>query len=123
MHESTDGKSKSNDDPIPDSHFAELERAAERRRECGPAIEPTSIEEEYFRNFAIIDEIAAPIRKAITQFTTPPTLPDYGPLEEIGRGGMGVVYRAKITRRTASTLSKLFDQIELQMARKKTSCD
>ena len=94
MHESTDGKSKSNDDPIPDSHFAELERAAERCRERDPAIEPTSIEEEHLRIFAIIDEIAAPIRKAITQFTMPLTLPDYGPLEEIGRGGMGVVYRA-----------------------------
>jgi len=94
MSDSYADKSESTDDETADSHLAELERAAERSRERVQAIAPTCFEKEHIRYFAIIDELASPIRSAISQITSPPTLPDYGPLEEIGRGGMGVVYRA-----------------------------
>ncbi len=82
------------DDELADSHLAELERAAEQRREFDQAIEPTCIEQEHLRYFSFIEGLASPIRTAISQMASPPTLPDYGPLEEVGYGGMGAVYRA-----------------------------
>ncbi len=42
----------------------------------------------------IVDELAAPVRSAIAAVDAPPRLQDYEELTEIGRGGMGVVYRA-----------------------------
>ena len=94
MSDSAVDNSESYADETADSHLAELERAAEQRRESVRAIAPSCIELEHLRYFAIVDELASPIRSAISHVASPPTLTDYGPLEEVGRGGMGVVYRA-----------------------------
>ena len=88
-------KPKSTDDEIANSPFTELERAAEQSRELVEAVDLSCMDEEDLRNFAFIEELASPVRSAIFHMASPPTLPDYGPLVEVGRGGMGVVYCAE----------------------------
>ncbi len=51
--------------------------------------------EAHKRLFQVVDDITAPIRTALCSRESPPVLDDYDELVEIGRGGMGVVYRAK----------------------------
>ena len=80
--------------PLTDDELADLERAME----SGQAIrrpEIASIQNrEYSDAYRKIDLLAAPIRSAISSADEPPSLQDYGTLTEIGRGGMGIVYRA-----------------------------
>lgn len=51
--------------------------------------------EQHKKLFRIIDDLTSPIRTALCIAESPPTISDYCELVEIGRGGMGVVYRAK----------------------------
>ena len=77
-----------------DDELAELERAMESGQ-AGKLHSITSIRsQEYSDAYQLIDLLTAPIRSAISLIDEPPSLPDYESLTEIGRGGMGVVYRA-----------------------------
>lgn len=88
-------KKHSDDDPLAEQILAELERKAELGtissfNACDP-----EIEKEHHRCFSLIERLALPIRASIHGESVPPCLPEYGALEEIGRGGMGIVYRAQ----------------------------
>ena len=82
-----------------DDELAILEREAEQTM---VALGAASDAGEHARLYSFIDGLASPIRIAIMGSDLPPVLPDYTDLEEIGRGGMGVVYsgRHKDTQRT-----------------------
>lgn len=78
---------------LSDEQLAELERATEQGHEtqhwnCGTA----SID-EFRRCYTLIESLASPVRDAVGENARPPSLTDYIDLEEIGRGGMGIVYR------------------------------
>lgn len=79
-------------DQFGDDELLALERAAEQQMVAMP--EPDSLN-EHARLYTWIDDLAAPIRGAITGFESTPELLDYEGLTEIGRGGMGVVYSGR----------------------------
>jgi hypothetical protein len=87
-----------------DEILAELERRIENdsssvdsMRLASPPIDAALVE-EHKKRFELIDNLAMPIRTALDRSETPPQIPDYFELKEIGRGGMGVVYRAEHLR-------------------------
>ena len=49
---------------------------------------------EHQRLYMFVDQLTSPVRLALLSDETPPILSDYGELEEVGRGGMGIVYRS-----------------------------
>lgn len=80
------------DKQLTDDELATLERLMESGDEHnGKFASPQGIE---FRSaFQRIDELSAPIRKAIQSIDRPPNLEEYEDLTLIARGGMGVVYK------------------------------
>lgn len=98
MSESTESKDNS---ILTDAQLAELERATEQ---CGNTLNTNignSERDEFHHCYSLVDSLASPVRNAVVEISTPPVLPDYDDLQEIGRGGMGIVYRGlhKKTRR------------------------
>ena len=78
-----------------DDELAALERAAESRcTSLDDSPEQAGLS-EHARLYSAIDDLAAPIRAAITGSDAAPQLPEYEELTEIGRGGMGVVYSGR----------------------------
>ncbi len=82
----------SDDELLSDDELAMLERAMESGDKS--SIELGSAQWAKYRSaFELVDELSAPIRKAIELFDSPPKLEDYEELTELARGGMGVVYK------------------------------
>ncbi|MGB4741292.1 MAG: serine/threonine-protein kinase, partial [Fuerstiella sp.] len=98
----TDSNALGHEDEAPtDELLADLERLAETRnssRRTGsqdaPSISDSAASSEHQRLYMFVDELASPIRAALVADEAPPILPEYGELEEVGRGGMGIVYRS-----------------------------
>ena len=100
MNSSLFGRPTNNAD---DDTLAQLERLAESGSQSEfPPSPPTEGEAEgrtleavaeHYRLYNMIEHLAAPVRLALAADDSPPQLPEYEGLEEIGRGGMGVVYR------------------------------
>lgn len=93
---------RSNENSIlSDEQLAELERATERCSDTLTANVGDDELDEFQHCYSLVDSLASPIRDALVESTKPPSLPDYDDLQEIGRGGMGIVYRGlhKKTRR------------------------
>ena len=84
-----------------DDMLAELERqiendaaSSESKRADLPLFNAVDTE-QHRKLFRVIDDLTSPIRTALCIAESPPEISDYCELVEIGRGGMGVVYRAK----------------------------
>ncbi|MCA9062981.1 MAG: serine/threonine protein kinase [Planctomycetaceae bacterium] len=90
------------DEELSDEELAQLERAAEREDPtvADNRFAPQAVEHQ--RWYSLVNSLTLPVRAAVSGSTQPPALPDYDDLQEVGRGGMGIVYRAvhKQTRRT-----------------------
>ena len=80
--------------PLTDDELAELERAMESGEASRLPDIASGRSQEHSNAYRKIDLLATPIRSAISSVDEPPLLPDYESLTEIGRGGMGIVYRA-----------------------------
>ncbi len=93
---------------LSDEQLAELERISERSEVSHSAellsgsatqrtidIQGADHVSAHRHYYTLIDALSAPIRSALNGIATIPTLPDYEELEEIGRGGMGIVYRGR----------------------------
>ena len=81
--------------------LAELERRAENRNSSRsfiaqeePCLSDPVASTEHLRLYLLVDQLASPVRIALHPEEAPPILPEYDELEEIGRGGMGIVYRS-----------------------------
>lgn len=81
-----------------DEELARLERAAEQ----GTSVSGMPFQFEYDRCYQSVEALTGPLRQALFAPSHHMELPDYDELQEIGRGGMGVVYRGvhRQTRRT-----------------------
>lgn len=94
-------KKRSDEQPTPsDEMLAELERLIEDVGSSNPSRPEmiqfdTAVTEQHKKLFQILDDLSAPVRTALYFPDSPPVLEDYCELVEIGRGGMGIVYRAK----------------------------
>jgi hypothetical protein len=90
-----------NDEAPTDESLAELERLAENRNssrctatQSAPSTSDSAASSEHQRLYMFVDQLASPIRAALVADEAPPCLSEYGELEEVGRGGMGIVYRS-----------------------------
>ncbi len=75
-------------DLLSDDELAILERAMESGDKSGVEF-GSRLGLEYRSAFELIDELSAPIRRAIEALDRPPKLEDYDELTELARGGMG----------------------------------
>ena len=98
----TDSNASDQEDETPaDELLAELERLAESRKSARhtdtqqqPYRSDATTCSEHQRLYMFVDQLASPIRAALVADEAPPILSEYGELEEVGRGGMGIVYRS-----------------------------
>lgn len=98
----TDGNASDEDDKtLTDERLAELERRTENRNSSNwpsaqeePCLSDPVVSTEHLRLYQFVDQLTSPVRIALCADEAPPILPEYNELEEIGRGGMGIVYRS-----------------------------
>ncbi|MCA9058101.1 MAG: hypothetical protein KDA85_06360, partial [Planctomycetaceae bacterium] len=90
---SESGKSDA-DGFLTDEQLAALERAVEEEQVTFVSGDNNQVVDPHQRCFAIVNSLTSPLRDVLTVNVAPPVLPDYEELREIGRGGMGIVYRA-----------------------------
>ena len=98
----TDGNALERKSETPtDELLAELERLAENRNSSEhtdtqnePYCNDAATYSEHQRLYIFVDQLTSPIRLALHTDAAPPILPEYDELEEVGRGGMGIVYRS-----------------------------
>ena len=83
-----------NNPTLTDDELAEFERAMESGEASRLPDNASGRSQEHSNAYRKIDLLATTIRSAISSVDEPPMLPDYESLTEIGRGGMGIVYRA-----------------------------
>ncbi|MCS7469197.1 serine/threonine protein kinase [Stieleria sp. ICT_E10.1] len=89
-----DTRKDGTESPLADDELAEFERAMESERVNTGSDTASILSKEHGDAYRKIDLLAAPIRSAVSAVDEPPLLPHYEALTEIGRGGMGIVYRA-----------------------------
>ena len=83
------------DSLLSEAILAELERKAEKGLGSKYTERDSVIGAEHQRCLSFVERLTAPLRATVVDEFPPPSIAEYGPLEEIGRGGMGIVYRAR----------------------------
>ncbi len=88
-----DTKSQAHGRELPsDEDLLYLELALESGQYSNHSSNRCTPEDDHQRAYQFINDVSAPIRNALVAIDQPPQLDDYGPLTELARGGMGVVY-------------------------------